>query len=56
VFPPTEYIEGEIGGLAFYAGQSCSLVNEMLPAAEIVRRIAEEARAAIANRLAPLTR
>lgn len=56
VFPPTEYIEGDISGLAFYAGQSCSLVNEMLPAAEIVRRIADEARAVIANRLAPLIR
>jgi nitronate monooxygenase len=56
VFPPTEYIEGDIKGLAFYAGQSCSLVNEILPAAEIVRRIADEARAAIANRLAPLIR
>lgn len=56
VFPPTEYIEGEINGLAFYAGQSCSLVNETMPAAEIVRRIADEARTAIANRLAPLIR
>jgi nitronate monooxygenase len=56
VFPPTEYIEGEIDGLAFYAGQSCSLVNETLPAAEIVKRIAAETRAAIANRLAPLIR
>jgi nitronate monooxygenase len=56
VFPPTEYIDGDINGLAFYAGQSCSLVNETLPAAEIVRRIADEARAAIANRLAPLIR
>jgi NAD(P)H-dependent flavin oxidoreductase YrpB (nitropropane dioxygenase family) len=56
VFPPTEYIDGDINGLAFYAGQSCSLVNETLPAAEIVRHIADEARAAIANRLAPLIR
>jgi nitronate monooxygenase/enoyl-[acyl-carrier protein] reductase II len=56
VFPPTEYIEGDISGLAFYAGQSCSLVNEAKPAAEIVRQIAEEARVVIANRLAPLAR
>ena len=56
VMPPTEYIEGDISGLAFYAGQSCSLVNEGLPAGEIVRKIAEEARAVIANRLAPLAR
>lgn len=56
VFPPTEYIEGDINGLAFYAGQSCGLVNDMVPAAEIVRRIANEARAAIANHLTPLLR
>jgi NAD(P)H-dependent flavin oxidoreductase YrpB (nitropropane dioxygenase family) len=56
VFPPTEYIDGKIDGLAFYAGQSCGLVNETLPAAEIVKRIADEARSAIANRLAPLIR
>jgi len=56
VFPPTEYIEGDISGLAFYAGQSCGLVTETLPAAEIVRRIADEARAVIANCLAPLAR
>jgi nitronate monooxygenase len=56
VFPPTEYVDGDIDGLAFYAGQSCGLVNEMLPAAEIVRRIAGEARATIANRLGPLIR
>jgi nitronate monooxygenase len=56
VMAPTEYIDGEIGGLAFYAGQSCSLVNEALPAGTIVRQIAEEARAVIAKRLAPLVR
>jgi NAD(P)H-dependent flavin oxidoreductase YrpB (nitropropane dioxygenase family) len=56
VFPPTEYIEGDPGGLAFYAGQSCSLVTHALPAGEIVRQIAQEARAVIANRLAPLAR
>jgi NAD(P)H-dependent flavin oxidoreductase YrpB (nitropropane dioxygenase family) len=51
---PLDYIEGDVSGLAFYAGQSCSLVNEILPAAEIVRRIAAEARTAIANRLSLL--
>jgi len=56
VWPPTEYIEGDIGGLPFYAGQSSSLVNEALPAGEIVRQIAEEARSVIAERLAPLAR
>jgi len=56
VMGPTEYIEGDISGLAFYAGQSCSLVNDEMPAREIVRQIAEQARAVIANRLAPLAR
>ena len=56
VMPPTDYIDGDFGGLAFYAGQSVNLVHEILPAAEIVRRIAAEARATIANRLAPLVR
>jgi len=54
VMAPLDYIEGDVSGLAFYAGQSCSLVNEILPAAEIVRRIAAEARTAIANRLSLL--
>jgi NAD(P)H-dependent flavin oxidoreductase YrpB (nitropropane dioxygenase family) len=54
VFPPTEYIEGDISGLAFYAGQSCSQVKETMPAAAIVRQIADEARAVILERLAPL--
>jgi nitronate monooxygenase len=56
VMCPTDYIEGDIGGLALYGGQSVSLVREILPAAEIVRRIAAEARATIAERLAPLAR
>jgi nitronate monooxygenase len=54
VMPPTDYTEGEIERLAFYAGQSCSLVNELLPAGEIVRRIVAEAVGLISNRLGPL--
>ena len=56
VMPPADYIEGDIAGLAHYAGQSCSLVHEVLPAGEIVRRIAREACAVISERLAPLVR
>jgi NAD(P)H-dependent flavin oxidoreductase YrpB (nitropropane dioxygenase family) len=56
VMAPTDYTEGEIERLAFYAGQSCSLVNEILPAGEIVRRIAAEATKLIADRLGPLVR
>ena len=54
VSPPTASVEGDISGLAFYGGQSCGLIKETMPAAEIVRSIVEEARAVIANRLAPL--
>ncbi len=56
VMPPTDYTEGEIERLPFYAGQSCSMVNEILPAGEIVRRIAAEATKLIADRLGPLIR
>jgi NAD(P)H-dependent flavin oxidoreductase YrpB (nitropropane dioxygenase family) len=54
VMAPTDYTEGQIDRLAFYAGQSCSLVSEILPAGQIVRRIAAEASKLIAERLAPL--
>jgi NAD(P)H-dependent flavin oxidoreductase YrpB (nitropropane dioxygenase family) len=56
VMPPADYIEGDLVGLAHYAGQSCSLVHEILPAGEIVRRIAREACTVIGERLAPLAR
>ncbi len=54
VAAPTESVEGDIGGLAFYAGQSVSLVKEIAPAGEVVREIAREAIDVIASRLAPL--
>lgn len=54
VMAPTPEIEGDIDGLAFYAGQSCSLVHDILPAGEIVARIAREAFDTIAWRLAPI--
>jgi nitronate monooxygenase len=56
VMCPADYIEGDIEGMPFYAGQSCSLVREILPAGEIVRRIAAEACKVIGQRLAPLAR
>jgi nitronate monooxygenase len=28
VMCPTDYVDGDIGGMPFYAGQSCSLVHE----------------------------
>ncbi len=56
VLPPTDYAEGEIERLPFYAGQSCGLVKELLPAGEIVRQIVSEASQVIAHRLSPLIR
>lgn len=56
VMPPTNYIDGDIEGLPFYAGQSCSLVREVLPAGEIVRRIAAEAAGVINARLTSMTK
>jgi NAD(P)H-dependent flavin oxidoreductase YrpB (nitropropane dioxygenase family) len=56
VMAPADYIEGEIGGLAFYAGQSVSYVREIEPAGVIVKRIADEACDVIKSRLASLVR
>jgi len=56
VYCPTDSVEGDISGLPFYAGQSVTSVNHILPAAEIVRQIATEARNVIASRLSPLAR
>jgi len=56
VAAPAEYIEGDLESLPFYAGESVSLVRQILPAQEIVKKIAEEARDTISDRLAPLTK
>jgi NAD(P)H-dependent flavin oxidoreductase YrpB (nitropropane dioxygenase family) len=56
VMPPTHSFEGDIEELPLYAGMSVSLVREKLPAGEIVKRIANEAREVIAKRLASMTR
>ena len=54
VMPPMDYVEGDLEGMAFYAGQSCSLIRDIPPAGEIVRRIAAEAAAVIQKRLQPM--
>lgn len=54
VMPPADYLDGNVERLPFYAGQSCSLVREIIPAGEIVRRIATEAHEVIAQRLAAM--
>lgn len=52
--PPFAGMTGDWQACALYAGQSAGLVYEILPAGEIVRRIAEEARAVICDRAAAL--
>jgi nitronate monooxygenase len=56
VMPPADYLEGDVDRLPFYAGQSCSLVRDVAPAGEIVRRIAAEANEVIAGRLSAMVR
>ncbi len=56
VMPPANFLEGDLERLPLYAGQSCSLVREIIPAGELVRRIASEARDVIAQRLAAIVR
>jgi len=55
VMAPTNSFQGDIEELPFYAGMSVSLVREKLPAGEIVKRIAAEAREVISGRLASMT-
>jgi NAD(P)H-dependent flavin oxidoreductase YrpB (nitropropane dioxygenase family) len=55
-YTPSANVQGDLGGLPFYAGQSVNLVNEIRPAAEIVRAIASEAEAVINSRLSSITR
>jgi nitronate monooxygenase len=47
VFPPIEGYEGDIDDAVLYAGQSCTLVNDVKPAAEIVRDLVRGADAAL---------
>jgi len=56
VNPPSDSVEGDLSGLPFYAGQSVSMIDKIVPAAEIVRQIAAEAHDVIASRLAALVR
>ena len=45
---PFEGDEGDVEAMAMYAGAAAGLVHEVLPAAEIVRRVAAEAEAVLA--------
>jgi nitronate monooxygenase/enoyl-[acyl-carrier protein] reductase II len=47
IFPPLEGFEGDIEYAALYAGQSCALVNDIKPAAEIIRELVRGAESAL---------
>lgn len=49
VFPPMEGFEGNLEQTALYCGQSCSLVSDIRPAAEIVKDLAREAEALLSG-------
>jgi nitronate monooxygenase len=50
IFPPLEGFEGDMEYAALYAGQSCSLIDDIKPAAEIVRDLERGAEAALRRR------
>jgi nitronate monooxygenase len=48
-FPPIPGFTGDIEYAALYAGESCSLVHEIRPAAQIVRDVVREAEEVLAQ-------
>jgi nitronate monooxygenase len=44
---PAVEVDGDIEALSLWAGQSAGLIRDVLPAAEIVRRIVAEAQLAL---------
>jgi NAD(P)H-dependent flavin oxidoreductase YrpB (nitropropane dioxygenase family) len=49
VFPPMPGFSGDIERMALYAGESCELINDIKPAAQIVREVVHEAEEALAQ-------
>jgi nitronate monooxygenase len=49
VFPPKPGFTGDLDYVALYAGESCSLVHDIKPAAQIVREVMREAEEVIAQ-------
>jgi len=49
VFPPLEGFDGDLDDTVLYAGQSCALVNDVKPAAQIIRELVSEAEAALSK-------
>jgi len=56
VMTPTDYIEGDVEQLPFYAGMSVNLVKDVMPAAGIVEQIAREAEEVISKKLTSLVK
>jgi len=49
VFPPLEGFDGDLDDAVLYAGQSCALVNDVKPAAQIIQELVREAEAALSR-------
>ena len=47
VFPPLSGFTGDIDDAVLYAGESCGLVHDIKPAAQIVRDVMREAEEAM---------
>jgi len=47
--PPTRYVDGEVTAMALYCGQGVGAIEAVLPAAEVVARIAADAERLLAH-------
>jgi hypothetical protein len=53
-WPPNATIEGDVDSMAMYGGTGSAFIKEILPVAQVVNRILEEAQAIIEQRLSGL--
>ena len=53
-FPPSAQVTGDVDSMALLAGQAVGLVNEIKPAASVVRELADGAARLIEQRLSSL--
>jgi len=53
-FPPSAHVTGDIDSMALLSGQAVGLVNEIKPAATVVRELADGASRLIEQRLGSL--
>jgi NAD(P)H-dependent flavin oxidoreductase YrpB (nitropropane dioxygenase family) len=52
--PPSAHVTGDTDSMALLAGQAVGLVNEIKPAATVMRELADEASRLIEHRLGPI--